>query len=74
MEDPFLRSYLARTMPAEVAIAVLLFPLHSFTHSSSSLPQVASEVFADLELFGDRVCSEVDALGREAELNPPQLR
>ena len=36
--------------------------------------QVSEEVFCDLERFGQRLCDEVDALGRQAELEPPQLR
>lgn len=36
--------------------------------------QVLAEVSADLERFGARVQNEIDALGRECELNPPRLQ
>ena len=36
--------------------------------------QVCEEVFVDLERFGERVSGEIDALGRQAELEPPYLR
>ena len=28
----------------------------------------------DLTSFGERICAEIDLLGRNAELNPPRLR
>ena len=31
-------------------------------------------MFADLELFGARIRDEIEALGRQAEENPPYLR
>ena len=32
-----------------------------------------NEVFDDLEKFGSRISSEIDAIGREAEEQPPSL-
>ena len=32
-----------------------------------------NEVFEDLENFGSRISSEIDAIGREAEEQPPSL-
>ena len=32
-----------------------------------------NEVFEDLEKFGSRISSEIDAIGREAEEQPPSL-
>ncbi|XP_075773148.1 acyl-CoA dehydrogenase family member 11-like isoform X3 [Pelodiscus sinensis] len=37
-------------------------------------PQVLEQVSSDLERFGARVTAEIDALGRECELNPPALQ
>uniref|UniRef100_A0A4W3I6J0 Uncharacterized LOC103184399 n=1 Tax=Callorhinchus milii TaxID=7868 RepID=A0A4W3I6J0_CALMI len=36
--------------------------------------EMFSEISRDLERFGDRLTSEIDALGRECELNPPSLQ
>nr|XP_006640530.1 PREDICTED: acyl-CoA dehydrogenase family member 11-like [Lepisosteus oculatus]XP_015221809.1 PREDICTED: acyl-CoA dehydrogenase family member 11-like [Lepisosteus oculatus] len=36
--------------------------------------QAVSAVGADLERFGERICSEVDALGRQCEETPPRLQ
>eukprot|EP00731_Ephydatia_muelleri_P022897 Em0015g480a len=36
--------------------------------------EVRQDVFADLELFGARIRDEIEALGRQAEENPPYLR
>lgn len=36
--------------------------------------QVRQEVFPELELFGAYIRDEIDALGRQAEQNPPYLR
>ncbi|KAM3939627.1 acyl-CoA dehydrogenase family member 11-like [Leptodactylus fuscus] len=39
------------------------------------LPSVVlEEVSQDLERFGQRIADEIDSLGRECELNPPQLQ
>ena len=32
------------------------------------------DVFSDLERFGQRLCDEIDDLGRQAELELPYLR
>ncbi|MEE6510098.1 hypothetical protein FKM82_029140 [Ascaphus truei] len=37
-------------------------------------PQVLEEVSRDFERFGCRLVDEIDSLGRECELNPPQLQ
>ncbi|XP_075069286.1 acyl-CoA dehydrogenase family member 11-like [Mixophyes fleayi] len=37
-------------------------------------PRVLEEVSQDLERFGHRLVEEIDSLGRECELNPPQLQ
>ncbi|XP_068096548.1 acyl-CoA dehydrogenase family member 11-like [Hyperolius riggenbachi] len=37
-------------------------------------PQVLAEASRDLERFGQRIAEEIDSLGRECELNPPQLQ
>nr|XP_056715028.1 acyl-CoA dehydrogenase family member 11-like [Euleptes europaea] len=37
-------------------------------------PKVFTEINVDLERFGARVKNEIDALGRECELNPPRLQ
>ncbi|XP_064392364.1 acyl-CoA dehydrogenase family member 11-like [Halichondria panicea] len=36
--------------------------------------EVSQEVFIDLDRFGGRLVDEVDALGKQAELEPPYLR
>lgn len=42
--------------------------------SREPLLQVKNDVFQDLEKFGSRISSEVEAIGREAEENPPSLQ
>ncbi|XP_053558174.1 LOW QUALITY PROTEIN: acyl-CoA dehydrogenase family member 11-like [Bombina bombina] len=37
-------------------------------------PQVLEEVSQDFERFGHQLVEEIDSLGRECELNPPQLQ
>ncbi|XP_006007532.1 acyl-CoA dehydrogenase family member 11 isoform X2 [Latimeria chalumnae] len=37
-------------------------------------PQVFSEINYDLEKFGAQLITEIDVLGRECEVNPPQLQ
>lgn len=43
-------------------------------NSVALLLQVSQEVFIDLDRFGGRLVDEVDALGKQAELEPPYLR
>ena len=35
---------------------------------------MTEDVFSDLEQFGQRLCDEIDILGRQAELELPYLR
>ena len=48
--------------------------LTSHIHSLTLVMKVYRTVSEDLLSFGYRLCTEIDCLGRKAELEPPKLR